>query len=344
MFNYKWYLKDGFPAKNIKQHNKLVFSTFACGGGSSMGYKLAGYNVIGCNEIDKKINNIYIKNFNPKYNYLEDIRSFIKRQDLPQELYNLDILDGSPPCSVFSIAGKRNKLWGIKKKFREGQELQILDDLLLEQVKLVNKLKPKISLIENVYGLIQGKAKGYILEIKKELDKIGYETQIFKLNASTMGVPQNRVRVFIISRKKDLKLNNLELKFNQKAITLKDIQKDTKNIYGKKLDNIKLDLWKKCLPAKSLSTVHYKGNYFNTIKQSPFKPLSTITASRGGPLLHYKEPFEISDELYILGSSFPLDFNFLNNDIKYICGMSVPPIMIANIAYEIYKQWLIKFN
>jgi DNA (cytosine-5)-methyltransferase 1 len=45
-FNYRWKLSDGYPAKGVEKHNKTVLSTFACGGGSSMGYKLAGYDVI----------------------------------------------------------------------------------------------------------------------------------------------------------------------------------------------------------------------------------------------------------------------------------------------------------
>lgn len=46
-FPYKWFLKDGFPAKGIEKHNLKVFGTFICGGGSSFGYKLAGYNHLG---------------------------------------------------------------------------------------------------------------------------------------------------------------------------------------------------------------------------------------------------------------------------------------------------------
>ncbi|WP_221934134.1 DNA cytosine methyltransferase, partial [Klebsiella pneumoniae] len=80
-----------------------VFSCFACGGGSTMGYKLAGFDVVGCNEIDPRMNSIYVINHHPKHNYLCDIRKLVK-MDLPEELYNLDILDGSPPCSSFSTA------------------------------------------------------------------------------------------------------------------------------------------------------------------------------------------------------------------------------------------------
>jgi DNA (cytosine-5)-methyltransferase 1 len=62
-----------------------------------MGYKLAGCEVLGCNEIDPKMNKVYIENHHPKYNYLMDIREFNKLDDLSEELYDLDILDGSPP-------------------------------------------------------------------------------------------------------------------------------------------------------------------------------------------------------------------------------------------------------
>ena len=118
LFPYEWYLKDGYPAKGIEKNNLKVFSCFACGGGSSMGYKLAGYDVLGCNEIDKRLIEIYKLNHNPKYAFCEPIQDFKNRNDLPDELYNLDILDGSPPCSSFSMAGNREKDWGKDKHFR----------------------------------------------------------------------------------------------------------------------------------------------------------------------------------------------------------------------------------
>ena len=86
-FAYKWYLKDGYPESN----GLNVFGTFICGGGSTMGYKLAGFNHLGGVEIDDKLTDVYKTNHNPKYIYTEDIREFNKRTDLPDELYNLDI-------------------------------------------------------------------------------------------------------------------------------------------------------------------------------------------------------------------------------------------------------------
>lgn len=76
-----------------------------------MGYKLAACDVLGCVEIDKQMNEVYIKSHNPKYNFLMDIREFnsLPDSEIPSELFNLDILDGSPPCTTFSMAGEREE-------------------------------------------------------------------------------------------------------------------------------------------------------------------------------------------------------------------------------------------
>ena len=223
MKEYIWNLED---LKNIQKNKYTVFSCFSCGGGSTMGYKLAGYNVIGNCEIDKKINDIYIQNHHPKYNYCMGIQEMNKLKELPAELYNLDILDGSPPCSTFSLAGDREKNCGKNKKFREGQASQILDDLFFEFIKLANTLRPKIIVAENVKGLIQGNAKGYVNLIIKKLEEAGYRTQIFLLNAATMGVPQRRERVFFISSREDLNLPRITLEFNEKPIKYAEIKEN----------------------------------------------------------------------------------------------------------------------
>ena len=62
-FDYRWTLKDARFTKD----KGVVFSCFACGGGSSMGYKLAGFDVIGCNEIDHRMMYAYCQNHNPKF-------------------------------------------------------------------------------------------------------------------------------------------------------------------------------------------------------------------------------------------------------------------------------------
>jgi DNA (cytosine-5)-methyltransferase 1 len=223
LFNYKWKITDGYPAKGISKNNLKVFGTFICGGGSTMGYKLAGYEHLGGVEIDKKVAEVYKTNHEPKYLFVEDIREFNKRTDLPNELFNLDILDGSPPCSSFSMAGNREKDWGKAKVFKEGQAKQVLDDLFFEYIALAKKLQPKVVIAENVKGLIQGNAKLYVKKIFKTFDEAGYNVQLFLLNAASMGVPQKRERVFFIGYRKELCFGKLELRFNEKAIVFGEV-------------------------------------------------------------------------------------------------------------------------
>ena len=324
MFPYRWNLRDGYPKK---RHNKTVFGTFVCGGGSTMGYKLAGYNHLGGVEIDPKLAKIYKANHNPKYFYLEDIREFNKRDDLPEELYNLDLLDGSPPCSTFSMAGSREDGWSKKKKFREGQAEQVLDDLVYVYCETIKKLKPKVFLLENVKGMILGNAKIYTKNIVKIMEEAGYKVQIFLLNAASMGVPQRRERVFIIGTALDVKL--LRLSFNEKPIEFKDLSCDYSD--EKMSENEQIN-WEKSKPGESVGK-------FNTYKKLEWNRVAnTIVASN--PHYHPKQKRRLNYEEEKLISTFPLDFNFYNQTPRYIMGMSVPPVMIAQIANQIYLQWL----
>lgn len=172
-FPFNWTLKNSIFTKD----KGTVFSCFACGGGSTMGYKLAGFDVIGCNEIDPKINEVYVENHHPRLNFNCDIRELVtkaKEKTLPNELYNLDILDGSPPCSTFSIAGNRERDWGKEKKFREGQSKQILDTLFFDFIELAKELKPKVVVAENVKGILLGNAVDYVRRIYKDFEDAGY--------------------------------------------------------------------------------------------------------------------------------------------------------------------------
>jgi len=348
-FNYNWTLKDA----NFTKDKGKVFSCFACGGGSTMVYKLAGFDVIGHNDIDKKMIEVYKANHNPKYSFLESITTFAKRKDLPKELYELDILDGSPPCSSFSMAGNREKDWGKEKVFREGQELQVLDTLFFDFIDLAKELQPKVVVAENVKGLLLGNAKQYVIKIYKEFEKAGYYVQHFLLDSSKMGVPQRRERVFFIALRKDLakpflhfedmftEIPKLEMNFNEPEIVYKEIEDKKAEI-----PNVResfAELWKRTKPGCNFGDAHPKGHYFGEYKQHPDNVCNTIVANSNGSLLwHYDTLRPLNDYEYKLVGSYPLDYNFQNNKPKYLIGMSVPPIMTAQIATEIYKQWLSK--
>jgi DNA (cytosine-5)-methyltransferase 1 len=327
MKEYEWKLSEA----NFTKDKGKVFSCFACGGGSTMGYKLAGFDVIGHNDIDPKMVEVYKENHKPKYSYLESITTFAKRKDLPKELYELDILDGSPPCSSFSMAGNREKDWGKEKKFREGQELQVLDTLFFDFIDLAKELKPKVVVAENVKGLLLGNAKEYVKKIYEEFDKAGYYCQHFLLDASKMGVPQRRERVFFICLRKDLaqkfmkyvdmftELPKIELEFNEKEIPIKEFAKG--------------------IPKKE--TQNYSKDRFGDVMLDLNRASNTIATDINRYWLD--ENTLIDKKTVHLIGSYPTDYNHLSHsNPQYLIGMSVPPLMTKKIAVEIYNQWLSK--
>lgn len=351
-FPYEWTLKDA----NFTKDKGSVFSCFACGGGSTMGYKLAGFDVIGCNEIDQKMMEAYIANHNPKYSFLEPIQTFKLRKDLLSELYNLDILDGSPPCSSFSMAGNREKDWGKEKKFREGQAHQVLDNLFFDFIDLAKELQPKVVIAENVKGLLLGEARKYVHKIYEEFDKAGYYCQHWLLDASKMGVPQRRERVFFICLRKDLAepflyqqdmftINpRLDIEFKERVIEFKEIKR-TDNGFKNVTETIKR-LWSNRIVGDvNLSNCSKRldnkpNHFFNWMFIYNNKPSFTIT--RDCKNILFDECRHLSDIELKLCGTYPQDYNFMGTNTSYLVGMSVPPVMTAQIAKQVYKQWLSK--
>ena len=329
-----WNLSD---LKDWPKHGLKVLSTFSCGGGSTMGYKLAGFDVIGAVEIDPEMASIYKKNHNPKHLYKMPIQEFnkIPNEDLPKEFFELDILDGSPPCSSFSMAGSREKKWGKAHHFREGQAKQNLDDLFFNYIETVDKLKPKVAVAENVKGLIQGNAKGYVKQIFKGFRDIGYSCQLFLLNSAFMGVPQKRERTFFIANRLDKKI---KLQFDEKTIPVRKISDGIDTIGEKLTTEYQVRQWRIC-PAGSGADVK-KGGFNSQKKIHPDEPALTQTGSQKH--FHYLKPNMISDSLVIRIQSFPDDYRLLKQKSNYICGMSVPPFMMQRIALQIYKQLLVE--
>ena len=347
LFPYLWRLADGYPANGIENHGCKVFGTFICGGGSSMGYKLAGYHHLGGVELDPKVAAIYNQNHNPEYLYIEDIREFNKRDDLPLDLYDLDILDGSPPCSTFSMAGSREKAWGKYKQFAEGQKVQRLDDLVFVYCDTIAKLKPKVCLLENVAGLVRCNGKVYAKKIVQRLNEVGYNVQVFLLNAATMGVPQMRERVFFIGHKIEYKLQKLVLSFNEEPILFGEVmdREDTHN----DLSEYQNELWHKRTPqdlcfGDVIERTEHRVSMFNNV----FFHANRVSPTLSSHMLRcnslYDIPRKLNDTEIKKISSFPLDYDTKGGLIDFYCGMSVPPVMTAQISYQIYKQWLSKIK
>ena len=344
--DWKWTMANDYP----KEKNGLkVFSCFACGGGSTMGYKLAGCDVIGCCEIDPKMNEVYIKNHHPKHNFLMDIRKFnqIPNEELPEELFDLDILDGSPPCTTFSSVGLREESWGKKKKFREGQAEQTLDDLSFVFNATVAKFRPKVVIMENVEGLLLGAAWSYVQNIYKQLHDIGYQVKHWLCKGEQMGVPQTRHRVIFVAIRNDINFDfdTLNMAFNYEPIKYAEIKEG----YGKTVTegsqyHICLHLAKKSDKSIGdvLGRIGKKVTCFSDKIVWEEDVMPTIVANTN--IFRGTDKTRISDADILHSQTFPEDYDFCDTKVGYICGMSVPPIMIKRIVTRLIESGLFDYK
>jgi len=185
-----------------------VLSTFSGCGGSSLGYKMAGFKVLWASEFIPAAQDSYRANHPDTILDTRDIRQ-VKVQEILDNIQmqpgQLDIFDGSPPCASFSTSGKREAGWGKTKTYSDTK--QRTDDLFFEYVRLIQGVQPKVFVAENVSGLVKGVAKGYFLEILAALKGAGYNVKAKVLDAQWLGVPQMRQRVIFIGVRNDLNVD-----------------------------------------------------------------------------------------------------------------------------------------
>ena len=227
---YPYNLKDVHDAS--AQEKFKVISTFAGGGGSSTGYRLAGGKVLVINEFVEEAVNTYRENYPDTHILPGDIKQLSGQDFLDAAgvgVGEIDILDGSPPCSAFSVAGKlsHNSVeeeridlygnvtiekvsgkhsdgWGQSKNYSDGKIVENIEDLFFEFLRVADEIKPKVIIAENVKGLTIGEAKEYFNKILKTFEKIGYEVCAQVLDSRYYGVSQTRTRVIFIAVREDV--------------------------------------------------------------------------------------------------------------------------------------------
>jgi DNA (cytosine-5)-methyltransferase 1 len=173
-----------------------IVSTFSGAGGSCLGFRLAGFRTLWANEFVEAARETYEANHPGVPVDGRSIRDVTAEEILAATGLargELDVLEGSPPCASFSTAGKRSQHWGQTKSYSDTTERT--DDLFFEFVRLLDGLKPRAFVAENVSGLVKGVAKGYFKEILRALRGAGYVVEAKLLDAQWLGVPQARQRI-----------------------------------------------------------------------------------------------------------------------------------------------------
>lgn len=379
--NYTPYtLQDVYDAASQKKFN--VVSTFAGGGGSSTGYRLAGGDILAINEFVEEARNTYKDNYPTTPIVPNDIKE-LSGQDfldiIGLKKGELDILDGSPPCSAFSVAGKLSHSsdgkhsdgWGQTKNYSDGKKVENIEDLFFEFLRVANDIRPKVIIAENVKGLTIGEAKEYYARILNEFENIGYEVVSEVLDARYYGVSQTRARVIFIAVRQDvadevglhfLTMNHLFPARSETTIPLKDAlvgleydeeevkyltEKFERTAYWKDTGSLMPKFPKKVLTG---GDYHPKGHHFNLKRVSLEAPAPTLTAMGNGDTtagaFHWSDPRKLTlGELKRI-MSLPDDFKLTGkwNQKAERIGRMVPPLMMKAVAESVYENVLKVYN
>jgi DNA (cytosine-5)-methyltransferase 1 len=277
-----------------------VISTFAGCGGSSLGYKLAGFRELLAVEWDDNAVETFRLNFPGVPVYHGDIAKLTGAECMRLAGIghgDLDVLDGSPPCQGFSTAGKR--------RFDDPR-----NSLFREYARLLKELQPRLFVMENVTGMVKGYMKQAYLTIIQTLRDCGYRCKGEVLNAMYFNVPQSRERVIIIGVRDDLGIEPSHPKPQTRPVAFREIAPDALASRSQKINP-----W---IPSS---------RPICTITKTPFDGI-VKTSNGTRPLT--------APELLAVGS-FPDSFQFLgglSNQWARI-GNSVPPNLMRAIAEHV---------
>jgi DNA (cytosine-5)-methyltransferase 1 len=378
MNNYKRYtLQDTLDSEKRALFN--VLSTFAGGGGSSTGYRLAGGKILAINEFVPEAQNTYRENYPNTTIVPGDIKELTGTFLMEQagvKVGELDLLDGSPPCSAFSMAGSVSHgegrthadAFGKKKQYSDIKGVENVEDLFFEFLRVAKDIKPKVIIGENVEGLTMGEAKEYFHKIQNTFEEIGYLIVANVLDSSYFGVPQSRKRCFFIGVREDvaekvginfMTMYQLYPDKNDFRTTLGEAINDVVNEDKEELEY----LFDKISPERAVGKTlmkmpkdpdkvltgmdyHVKGHHFNLKRSSLRKPCPTITAMGNlagvagtcHPIEDRK--FTIKELKRIM--SLPEDFKLTGKHKQQSerIGRMVPPLMMKALAESVYNKVL----
>ncbi|MFM0224158.1 DNA cytosine methyltransferase [Paraburkholderia dipogonis] len=317
-----------------------VVSLFAGCGGSSLGYSMAGFDERLAVEWNEKQGASFAANFAHVPLYLGDVAELADDDALRRARLQpgqLDVLDGSPPCQGFSLAGAR--------QFGDGR-----NQLFLEYVRLLNAFRPKAFVMENVRGMIVGKMRLIFADILRDLKAAGYHVSARVLVAGYYGVPQMRPRMIFIGIRDELAAAGIEPSHPRPAswpATVREawsgvVNTDDECEVAKFASSRLVDrLLFRLKPGEYGDKYHPNAQLYGLHRLDPDRPSPTILRNGGAggacEACHPSEHRRITiAEAKRLGS-FPDDFVLLGNFTERwaAIGNCVPPLFMRAIATHV---------
>jgi DNA (cytosine-5)-methyltransferase 1 len=326
----------------VPKNGRRVVSTFSGCGGSCLGFEMAGYEIAYASEFVEAAADVYRRNHPDVPLDTRDIREVDPTSILLKagiQAGDVDVLEGSPPCASFSMAGKREADWGKTKAYSDTK--QRTDDLFWEFARIVEGIKPKVFVAENVAGLTVGKARGYFKEIHSTLEGCGYRVAAKVLDAQWLGVPQRRRRLIFVGVRNDLDRDPVFPKPFPYRYSLGEVLPDPgvfdpsspESFVGTAIE----PAWERLRPGEGSS------KYLNLIRSDRDAPSPTVTQAAGGRgtagVTHpdQKRKFTIEELKIVCG--FPADFELTGRYTQQWerLGRAVPPPMMRAVASELLE-------
>lgn len=335
--------------------NYRVIDCFCGAGGLSLGFEKCGFDVIYAFDFARDTIDTYRHNSNYHHGpaFVRDIHEVSRdsiEKDLGHELGEVDVVIGGPPCQGFSVQ-------------RRGDDNDPRNDLVLEYVRLLKQLRPKLFIMENVVGILSKRGEPYIKALYENMSAAGYVMQKEKLLASNYGVPQDRTRVIIVGELTNGGPPKFEYPQPDSAPrkTVRDAIFDLMDKDGAAVPNHKADKMsglnllriqaihegqgRDSLPAELQLKCQQKNNghrHLDTYGRMWWdQPSPTITArfdsfSRGRfghPQLDRTITLREGARL----QTFPDDFEFLGTKVEVAkqIGNAVPPLLAQRLAQEV---------
>lgn len=343
---------------NIKVTAPKTIALFSGCGGISLGFHSAGYNLVGHVEIESSANRIYKENF-PKSRLLgTDISQITDKEveEWKEELGDIDIVIGGPPCQGFSLMGKRDAH-------------DARNQLYLQYARIISILQPKVFVMENVKLLTSMKTPQgamFIDCIIDEFESKGFEITKKVINAYEFGVPQSRERVFLVGVNSSIDGINTKFKFPESEfttpLTFREATQDLPQIESGELTDDPLHWavthpkhvinWLKDVPQGASAHQNDDENLrppsgFNTtykrIKWD--EPCSTIATNfsmiSGSRNVHPTSTRSFTIREATRTQTFPDQFVFVGKwgDIRKAIGNAVPPLLAYKLASAIKFEY-----
>jgi DNA (cytosine-5)-methyltransferase 1 len=320
-----------------------IISLFSGAGGLDLGFKLAGFNIIWANDVDKATWDTF------EYNFPEtklDKRSII---NIPSsEIPNPIGIIGGPPCQSWSEAGAQRGINDERGK------------LFFEYIRVLKDKQPLFFLAENVSGILHKKHGEAIKEILDKFEEAGYFVNYALLNAKYYNVPQDRKRVFFIGYHKNIgKSFNFIIPVQTKTLkdTIWDLRNTAKPAKDKNKKNNSLEIPNHEYMNGGFSTIYMSRNRVRnwdeqsyTIqaggRHAPIHPQAPKMECIGKDHMRFvpgKEPLyrRLSVRECARIQTFPDSFIFKYNNVSdgyKLVGNAVPVELARRLAIQIYKD------